>query len=86
MVTICIMINKNSDSAAVITALFQTLHDDIQQATKEIWFSIKDVTKHISLTINIVKILELLVIGIFLACLPEVGHFFVKTFMKFGKI
>jgi hypothetical protein len=80
------MINKNSDSAAVITALFQTLHDDIQQATKEIWFSIKDVTKHISLTINIVKILELLVIGIFLACLPEVGHFFVKTFMKFGKI
>jgi hypothetical protein len=42
------MINKNSDSAAVITALFQTLHDDIQQETKEIWFSIKDVTKHIS--------------------------------------
>jgi hypothetical protein len=86
MVTIYSVINKNSDSAAVITALFQTLHDDIQQATKEIWFSIKDVTKHISLTINIVKILELLVIGIFLACLPEVGHFFVKTFMKFGKI
>jgi hypothetical protein len=62
---------KNCDSSAIIANLFEILCDDIQQVPKEIWFSINDVSKHISSNIRNVKILELLVIGIFLASISD---------------
>ncbi len=66
--------------------MFQVLHIDLKDAIKEVWVSTKQALNKILISVNMVKLLELLVIETFIICVPEIVNFLTKTFMTLGKI
>jgi hypothetical protein len=65
--------------------VFQVLHIDLKDAIKEVWVSTKQALNKILIPVNMVKLLELLVIGTFIICVPEIVNFFNKKFHEIGE-
>jgi len=80
------IINKNSDAASTLSQVFNVLHQDIKTTIYKIRSRCIITIQHLSLTINIVKLIELIIIGLFVVCISEVVTFVLKTFSKLGKI
>ena len=80
------IVNPISGAGRTFRDVFQVLHNDLTDATKEIWLSTKQALNQLSMSVNMVKLLELVVIGTFIMCVPEIANFLTKAFMKRGKI
>jgi hypothetical protein len=86
-VIICYAIlNSASDARKVFTDVAQALHIDLKDAIKEVWTSAKQALNQILISVNMIKLLELVFIGTFIICVPELVNFLTKTFMKLGKL
>jgi len=80
------IINRNSDAATTLTQVFNILHEDIKAAVYEIWSCSITAIKHLSITIDMVKLIELIIIGLALVSVPEIVTFIFKAFSKIGKL
>jgi hypothetical protein len=59
---------------------------DVTLAIHEIWTSAKTVCETLFKSITVVKIIELTLIGLFLAFLPDAFNVLLKTLAKLGKL
>jgi hypothetical protein len=78
--------NRNSDVAVTMSSAIDAFRHDLKLASNEIWTSMKNVCTALSRSITIIKIIELLLIGLFLGSLPDVLNFLLKTLAKLGKL
>ncbi len=61
------------DAAITFRTVFSLLHTDLREtAAAEVWTCLKSALFHIFTVVPVVKILKLLVVCIFIICLPEV--------------
>jgi hypothetical protein len=75
----CAIAFPRSGPGQTFSSVFQVLREDVSACNKEIWISIKDGLKIIFASMNVVKFLELLVIGTFILCVPEIVNFLSKS-------
>jgi hypothetical protein len=62
------------------------IRQDVTDVTREIWSSLKLSIGMISNSLTIINIIELIITGLFLICVPNIVVFIVKTMMKLGKV
>jgi hypothetical protein len=77
---------RQIDFNRIATEIFNAIREDISTSLNEIWLSFQNAFITLYRTITIVKLMEIIIIGLLLSSLPDVLNFFVKTLFKVAKI
>lgn len=80
------IIFRQTDVGRTTTDVFQAVREDITAAFKELWSCFKDACITLARTVTVVKLLEILIIGILLSSLPDALQFLFKTLYKIAKV
>jgi len=67
-------------------AIIRLFRQDFKDCVTKIWISIKQGLLQVFGSMNIVKLLEPLVIGTFIICVPEIMNFVIKILIKLGTL
>ncbi len=70
---------RQIDFNRITTEIFNAIREDISTSFNEIWLSFQNAFITLYRTITIVKLMEIIIIGLLLSSLPDVLNFFVKT-------
>lgn len=80
------IIYPTSGPGKTLSTIFKTLRQDLKDCSKEIWTSIKQGLSQVFSYMNVVKFMELTVIGTVIIFFPEITNFMVKMLVKIGKL
>jgi len=78
--------HRQSDAFYTMVDVFHVIREDTSAAFNEIWLSIKNGLITLYRAITVVKFIEIIVIGLFLANAPEALNFLTKSLAKVAKV
>lgn len=79
-------IHRQSDAFITLSAVFHLLRQDLLAAMFELWSSFKNTFITLFRVITVVKVMEIIVIGLFLSGVLDLVDFLSKTLAKTAKI
>jgi hypothetical protein len=78
-------LNPASDTYEAMSNVFHLIRQDCFEAITELWSALTKTCATLYETIAIAKMIEIIIIGITLSCLPDALEFFKKTLAKLAK-
>ena len=78
--------NRQSDAFKTMLDVFNALREDLATAMMEIWSSLKNGLISLYRAITVFKVIEIVIVGLFLSNVPDVFSFLLKALGKVAKV